>query len=1492
MDTYYLAAQSTAQIFTQTIIAISFPIIPNFSSFPLLRNPNIDNLNSVQPKEETDSKSEALYPDVSEEEFVKACPFCCNNCNCKACLRRLSLEDMQGYSCSEPDKVKYSKQILRKVYPLVKRLNADQLKEKEIEAKVKGVSISELQVEDANCEVDDDIFCDKCGSYFFDLYRSCACGYDLCLECCQELRDGQLKGMTYGWKAHIDGSIPCPPKDIGGCNDGTLELKRIMGVDWIVNLLEKAQGIYKNNYIYDNPQTSTEFSANYLYSLSAKDIQPQHMQCFQFHWSRGEPIIVNDVLSTSSGLSWEPMVLWRAFRDITKTINHSQVYKVHAINFLDWSEVDVDLGKFCSGYSPGQLKHEKLLLILKLEDWQPSCLSQGEWPRHFVEFVNFLPFKDYTNPYKGYLNVAVKLPDLSLKPDMGPKMDIAYGIEEELEYGNSVTKLHYEKSDTIGKIIIYALDHAVADLSRLVDPNGPTNDIQDQFANAPEIVNAGNGMNIDNHTNGWVCDSESENSSHDTDDYLSVTIEDSATSEEPVGLWHGNAVGLAAKEMLQAVEHRYPDTFQGVQIRSKPYWLSILKELHVFVKGFVETPVDALAEDEITRLEDDLNDFERFGFDLSWARKRLDMVKNLKFGNDPLRLELLGVEESLKLSHKELVEANARLEKAQLDYDRATDARNKKVHEMEQKFGAEYDDVLNGNLGLERVLEECWIDWFSITRKMSNKSPLVYFDVSIDGDPVERMVFELFSDIVPKTAENFRALCTGEKGSSQKTGKPLHYKGSFFHRIVKGSFAQGGDFLKRDGSYGESIYGGKFPDESSKLKHDAPGLLTMAIADRDSRGSLFNLTFAANRHLDRKYIIFGKLVQGVDVLKKIENVGDGDGRPTVTVKIIYCGELSEGENQSSDKKMVSKKTGKDVSSEVHSHEVRRKRKHKKSSKDRRKKRKRYSSSESDSSSDMDSDSSDSDSEFDSDISSSSSSSSSDLSSSSDERRKRKKRPSKRDRRKRDKRRDKRRAKKRRKRDKKSKRKSKRSSDSVNESASEHEHGSEDNGDARKPNRKHNNLAKLTDGNQSPSAEVEDGSGRHKTGDAYEREDGEHPKENGNRPSNGAEIVNVIGRSDLVNDQPHNSRSISKSPQRDLSKSMSVSPRRSPNVSPRRNLSRSPSVSGSPRRATSLKSRSPVRGESSSKSPVRSISRSPVRGKRVKSTSPSPVRSQLRRTISRSPTPSPPRSRRSSRKSVSRSPVRSSRVSYSRSPVRSSKRSLSRSPVRSSKRSLSRSSGRPPLRRSRSPVRPPVRSSRRSFSRSPVGGRRGRSPSRSVSPDGSPKRIRRGRGFSNRYSYARRYHSPDRSPVRSYRYGRSDHDRYSSYRRRSPLRDRSPPRYRARRSRTRSPSVSRSPVRYRRRISRSRSPVEISRYRPSPPVERRRAPRSRTPPSRSRSPYEPRSSPSLSPRINRSRSKSKSISRSRSRSRSSSGSPAAKKGGLVSYGDGSPDSGQK
>ncbi|KAL6524175.1 hypothetical protein OROMI_031270 [Orobanche minor] len=734
--------------------------------------------------------------------------------------------------------------------------------------------------------------------------------------------------------------------------------------------------------------------------------------------------------------------------------------------------------------------------------------------------------------------------------------------------------------------------------------------------------------------------------------------------------------------------------------------------------------------------------------------------------------------------------------------------------------------------------------------KINRKKPLVFLDVSIDGGLAERMIFELFTDVAPKTAENFRALCTGEKGVSTKTAKPLHYKGTFFHLIVKGHVAQAGDFLRQGGKFGESTYGGNFPgcDESPKLKHDGPGLLTMAIDDRDERGSLFYVTFKADHRLDRKCVVFGKLVNGLEVLKEVENAGDEEGTPSVTVKIINSGELHDDKKKGNRSKM-----GKNTIQGINADK--RKGKHKKSSKKRRKRRKVYTS-ESDSSTDTDTESSESDSDSDSYATSLS-----DTSSSSDDRRRKRKR-SKRDRNKHGKRKEKRREKRRKRRYRKMKRKSKRNN---SESASESESSSED------------NLVIYgkydSSGNQSPCVqEREISTVNHKKGaaaDTSESEEGEFPKENGNHKSNGIgplmeSYQNPDREPDPVDNRPSKSRSQELTPRRTMSKSMSISPRK--------NAHRIPSVSGSPHQIfNKSRSNSPVRSESS-RSPIRS----PPRIKKGISGSMSPpVRSPSHRSRSRSRTVSPPRRR------VAQSPPRTS-------SRRSSHRSLSRSPKRSSHRSRSRGSGRAPRRRSptptHSPVRAPDRITRRSYSKSPVGaGRRARSPisdrgrssSRSRSVDhGSPKRIRRGRGFSDRYSYVRRYRSrsPDRSPIRSYRYaGRSYRDGYrrSPRRYRSPPRGRTPPRYRGRRSRSRSPSVSR------RRNSPSRSPV-----RSKSPVERYRGgpARGEKPKSPSRSISKSRSSPdSRSPRR-------------ADKLRSLSGSPT-RRTGLVSYevGDGSPDS---
>jgi len=168
----------------------------------------------------------------------------------------------------------------------------------------------------------------------------------------------------------------------------------------------------------------------------------------------------------------------------------------------------------------------------------------------------------------------------------------------------------------------------------------------------------------------------------------------------------------------------------------------------------------------------------------------------------------------------------------------------------------------------------------------------VYFDVSINGEEAGRIVMGLFGDDVPKTVENFRALCTGEMGIGTQ-GKPLHYEGSTFHRIIPSFMIQGGDFTHGSGIGGESIYGAKFEDENFKLKHEGAGYLSMANAGPNTNGSQFFITTVKTPWLDGRHVVFGKIVEGMDVVYKVEAVGSQSGTSSSPVKIIKSGELTK-----------------------------------------------------------------------------------------------------------------------------------------------------------------------------------------------------------------------------------------------------------------------------------------------------------------------------------------------------------------------------------------------------------------------------------------------------------------------------------------------------------------------------------------------------------------------------------------------------------------------
>lgn len=161
--------------------------------------------------------------------------------------------------------------------------------------------------------------------------------------------------------------------------------------------------------------------------------------------------------------------------------------------------------------------------------------------------------------------------------------------------------------------------------------------------------------------------------------------------------------------------------------------------------------------------------------------------------------------------------------------------------------------------------------------------PRVFFDMEADGEKVGRIVMELRPDVVPKTAENFRALCTGEKGVS--------YKGSPFHRVIPDFMCQGGDITRGDGTGGQSIYGKKFEDENFELKHTGPGILSMANAGPNTNGSQFFVCTAKTEWLDGAHVVFGKVVDGMDVVEKIEEMGSRNGRTSKKIEVADCGQL-------------------------------------------------------------------------------------------------------------------------------------------------------------------------------------------------------------------------------------------------------------------------------------------------------------------------------------------------------------------------------------------------------------------------------------------------------------------------------------------------------------------------------------------------------------------------------------------------------------------------
>ncbi|CAH8358259.1 unnamed protein product [Eruca vesicaria subsp. sativa] len=426
------------------------------------------------------------YPERTSEEVQAACPFCMENCNCKACLRQPLLVKRSSEK-EENVKLKRLQYLLVKVLPFLRGIYAEQNHELETESSIRGVPVTESDITSCEVSVNERICCDLCRTSISNFHRSCPkCSCDVCLSCCKELREGFYDKENNGkrnaegtvnskasvpdissWKFSSDDSIQCPPEECGGCGTSTLELRRLYECDWIEKLITNAEEVTLQfrppdvDISHECSSCTAKSSSiirrraafrknaydNFLYSPNAVEDDIAH---FQSHWMRAEPVIVRNVLDKTSGLSWDPMVMWRACREMKPKVNGKGDGKsVRALDCLDWCEVEINIHQFFDGYLKGRMHPNGWPELLKLKDWPPSTLFEKRLPRHNAEFIAALPFFDYTDPKYGILNLATRLPDESLKPDLGPKTYIAYGFHEELDRGDSVTKLHCDVSDAV-----------------------------------------------------------------------------------------------------------------------------------------------------------------------------------------------------------------------------------------------------------------------------------------------------------------------------------------------------------------------------------------------------------------------------------------------------------------------------------------------------------------------------------------------------------------------------------------------------------------------------------------------------------------------------------------------------------------------------------------------------------------------------------------------------------------------------------------------------------------------------------------------------------------------------------------------------------------------------------------------------------------------------------------------------------------------------------
>ncbi|XP_065878305.1 lysine-specific demethylase JMJ28 [Euphorbia lathyris] len=441
------------------------------------------------------------YFDMQEEVKI-ACPVCRGTCGCKVCAAIQSRDVECKDLCTDKsrlNKVLHFHYLICMLLPVLKQINQDQSIEIEIEAKIKGRESSDVEIQQAEEGCNNQCSCNNCKTSILDLHRRCSsCSYNLCLSCCRDILQGSMPGTgsiksllseypirSKTWLSRHQEikseCIPCPPCQFGGCGDRFLNLSSIYTSSWVKQLEVDAEEIVG---CYELPETEDVFSRcslcfgtdcevngsmqlqeasrredssdNYLYYPTIVDIHSD-LEHFQKHWSKGQPVIVRNVLQGTSDLSWDPIVMFCTYlkNNAAKSEND------RAADCYDWFEVEIGIKQLFMGSFKGpkhaSMWHERL----KLKGWLSSQLFQEHFPAHYAELLNALPLPEYMDPVSGVLNIPAELPHEISKPDLGPCVYISYGSGDNLVQADSVTKLRYDSYDVVN-ILAHTTDVPVS----------------------------------------------------------------------------------------------------------------------------------------------------------------------------------------------------------------------------------------------------------------------------------------------------------------------------------------------------------------------------------------------------------------------------------------------------------------------------------------------------------------------------------------------------------------------------------------------------------------------------------------------------------------------------------------------------------------------------------------------------------------------------------------------------------------------------------------------------------------------------------------------------------------------------------------------------------------------------------------------------------------------------------------------------------------------